>query len=263
MRGTTVKTQLAAAAAIIAIAAPVMAGQREQTRRGNGSESRSGRTEQQGAPVVGHAAPRQERGGELRTDRGVEARPERSGEVRGDRRSEARDDRGRDGRDDRERSRGYVRPNYRDYDRPSYRVYDAPRYRSYGYAPGYRPYVFRPRLRIGFGLFLGYPVPYTYAYSDPVRIYGYGAPGYPVVVGPAQSIYGGVALEITPNDAEVWVDGAYAGIVRDFDGTRQPLTLTAGTHRIELRLGGYVPTVFDVTVQPGEVIPYQGGLQAY
>jgi hypothetical protein len=84
-----------------------------------------------------------------------------------------------------------------------------------------------------------------------------------VVVGPAQSIYGGVALEITPNDAEVWVDGGYAGIVRDFDGTRQPLTLAAGTHHIELRLNGYQASEFDVTVQPGQVIPYQGDLQPY
>jgi hypothetical protein len=143
--------------------------------------------------------------------------------------------------------------------------YIAPRYyapRNYGY-PIYRPYVFRPRLRLGFGVVIGYPVPYTYAYPYPVPVYGSAAPRTPVVVGPGSSIYGGVSLEMTPDDAAVYVDGAYAGIVRDFDGTRQPLTLAAGTHRIEVQEAGYQPLQFDVTVQPGEVVPYQGELQRY
>jgi hypothetical protein len=143
--------------------------------------------------------------------------------------------------------------------------YIAPRYyapRYYGY-PTYRPYTFRPRLRLGFGVVIGYPVPYTYAYPYPVPVYGYAAPRTPVVVGPGSSIYGGVSLEMTPADAAVYVDGAYAGIVRDFDGTRQPLTLAAGTHRIEVQEAGYEPLQFDVTVQAGEVVPYQGELQPY
>jgi hypothetical protein len=84
-----------------------------------------------------------------------------------------------------------------------------------------------------------------------------------VVVGPASPYYGGVSLEISPNNAAVYVDGGYAGIVADFDGTRQPLTLMAGTHRIEVQAAGLAPLVFDVNVQPGQVIPYQGQLQAY
>ena len=154
---------------------------------------------------------------------------------------------------------------------PAYRSYG---YRPYGYGPyaygpyayrpyAYRPYAFRPRLSIGFGVVVGYPVPYTYAYPYPVPVYGYAAPRAPVVVGPGSPIYGGVSLEMTPDDAAVYVDGGYAGVVRDFDGTRQPLTLAAGTHRIEVQEAGYQPLQFDVTVQAGQVVPYQGQLERY
>ena len=70
-------------------------------------------------------------------------------------------------------------------------------------------------------------------------------------------------LEIEPDNAAVYVDGAYAGEVRDFDGQRQPLTHTAGTHRIEVHEPGLAPLLFDVTVQPGQVIPYRGDLRPY
>ena len=148
------------------------------------------------------------------------------------------------------------------------RASDAPRYdQRYGtrsserysfqrnfapyYAPRYyhRPYFFRPRLSIGFGIFAGYAVPYTYTYP-----YAYAnAPAY----------YGGVSLEIAPFNGAVYADGVYVGVVEDFDGTRQPLTLTAGTHRIEVEAPGFEPLVFDVMVQPGQVIPYRGDLRAY
>ena len=129
--------------------------------------------------------------------------------------------------------------------------------------PYYRPYVFRPRFSIGFGIFAGYPVPYTYSYPYPIAVYGYRAPRAPVIVGPGSPVYGAVSLEITPIDAEVYVDGSYAGNVGDFDGSRQPLTLTAGTHRVEVQAPGYAPLVIDVQVQPGQVIPYRGDLQPY
>jgi hypothetical protein len=138
----------------------------------------------------------------------------------------------------------------------------APRY---AYAPRYyqRPYVFRPRFSIGLGIFAGYPVPYSYSYPYPITVYGYRAPRAPVMITPGSAYYGGVALEITPFDADVYVDGTYAGRVEDFDGSRQPLTLTAGTHRVEVQAPGYAPLVVDVMVQPGQVIPYRGDLQPY
>ena len=48
-----------------------------------------------------------------------------------------------------------------------------------------------------------------------------------------------VRLEVTPNDAAVYVDGYYAGIVDDFDGTFQRLRLAPGEHDITLYLDGY------------------------
>jgi len=146
------------------------------------------------------------------------------------------------------------------YPRYSPRVY-APR--VYGPRSYYRPYVFRPRFSIGFGIYAGYPVPYTYSYPYPIPVYGYGAPRAEVMITPGTTAYGGVALEITPYDADVFVDGQYAGKVQDFDGTTQPLTLAAGTHRIEIQAPGYQPMTVDVGIQPGQVVPYRGDLQRY
>jgi hypothetical protein len=145
------------------------------------------------------------------------------------------------------------------YNRPSYvRPYYAPRYVRPYYS---RPYVFRPRVRLGFGVIVGYPVPYAYAYPYPVPVYGYAAPSAPVIVGPNSTQYGGVSLEISPSDASVYVDGAYAGLVEDFDGTQQTLTLSNGRHRIEITAPGYAPMTFDVDIYPGQIVPYQGNLQ--
>jgi PEGA domain-containing protein len=167
-------------------------------------------------------------------------------------------------------------PNWdRDRHNDNDRRYDNEHYRSdghhYGYAyPRYysprvvvRPYVFRPHLSIGFGIFAGYPVPYSWRYSYPIAVYGYRAPAAPVYITPGSPYYGGVALEMSPYDADVWVDGNYAGKVQDFDGTQQPLTLVAGTHRIEVQAPGYAPLIFDVNVVGGEVIPYRGDLRPY
>ena len=79
--------------------------------------------------------------------------------------------------------------------------------------------------------------------------------------GSSDPMPGGIALEITPDDAAVYVDGTYAGLVRDFDGSTQPLTLTGGTHRIDIEAQGFATLSFDVGVQPGQVIPYRGDLQ--
>lgn len=148
----------------------------------------------------------------------------------------------------------------RSYSRPYYsRPYSI---RPYFYRPYVgRPYIFRPRTTLRFGVVLGYPVPYYYAYPYPVPVYGYGAPPASVVVGPNAYGFGGVALEISPPDASVYVDGGYAGPVRDFDGVDGTLTLTAGRHRIEITAPGYEPFVVDVDAIGGQIVPVQGTLQ--
>jgi len=96
-----------------------------------------------------------------------------------------------------------------------------------------------------------------------VPVYGYGAPSGPIVVGPSSTQYGGVALEISPPDATVYVDGNYAGFVHDFDGREHTLTLVAGRHHIEISAPGFQTMVLDPDVYPGQVVPYQGSLQPY
>ena len=46
-------------------------------------------------------------------------------------------------------------------------------------------------------------------------------------------------IQAHPREAEVYVDGYYAGIVNDFDGTFQRLNVVPGTHEITLRLDGF------------------------
>jgi hypothetical protein len=72
---------------------------------------------------------------------------------------------------------------------------------------------------------------YGLQYPYPMRPYGYGYRGYE----PEAS----VRLEVKPKEAEVYVDGYYAGVVDDFDGTFQRLRVEPGEHEIELWLDGY------------------------
>jgi len=150
----------------------------------------------------------------------------------------------------REVNRVYIVPR-RVY-RPTYRYVAPPRFaRSY--------FTFRPRLNIGFGLWLGYgvPYPYTYVRSYAPRVYG----SMGVVRG--VSIYGGVTFNLSPYDALVFVDGQYVGRVDDFSPVSPPLTLTPGLHRIEVQADGYQPMAWDVEIAPGQVIPYQGAMRPY
>jgi hypothetical protein len=48
-----------------------------------------------------------------------------------------------------------------------------------------------------------------------------------------------VRFEVTPRQAEVFIDGYYAGIVDDFDGMLQRLRVQPGQHEIALYLDGY------------------------
>ena len=96
-----------------------------------------------------------------------------------------------------------------------------------------------------FGVYGGwgnaYPYdPYAYSNGSPWRTSGYDV--------------GGVRLKISPRDAQVFVDGYYAGLVDDFDGTFQSLRLEAGGHKIEVRMPGFADMELDVHIQPGRTI---------
>jgi hypothetical protein len=61
-------------------------------------------------------------------------------------------------------------------------------------------------------------------------------PGYPVrYAAPDAS----VKFDVKPNDAAVYVDGYFAGIVDDFDGPFQRLYTAPGGHEVTLYLEGY------------------------
>jgi hypothetical protein len=72
---------------------------------------------------------------------------------------------------------------------------------------------------------------------------------------------GGLSFDITPDTAEVYVDGNYFGEVSQFTSSSQPLGLPAGRHHVELREPGFEVSSFDVDIIAGQVIPYQGQLQ--
>jgi hypothetical protein len=144
----------------------------------------------------------------------------------------------------------------RDYDRGRDRVYYYPSYWSYGryYDPyyysgfhlgylAYSPWGWTPA-------FYGYPYGYGSGYSG-----GYGYYG-------GRYDFGAVKIKVKPRDAEVWVDGYYAGSVDDFDGVFQSLKLETGGYRIEIRKPGFESLQFDVHVQPERTITYRGEMRA-
>jgi len=115
----------------------------------------------------------------------------------------------------------------------------------------YYPSLYRASLWYGPGWGSGF-----YGYGG----YGYGGYGY----GPAYyqfPIYGGgrgydrggsIRLQVSPRQAEVFVDGYFAGTVDDFDGVWQRLNIEAGEHEIQVYLAGYRPFSQRFYLQPGK-----------
>jgi hypothetical protein len=130
--------------------------------------------------------------------------------------------------------------------------------RSYRYRP--YPYYSRHYDPWGYGSFgLGYFYYSPWAWG-PYGSYGYGYPHYGHQYGYGYDI-GHVKLKVQPRDAEVWVDGYYAGNVDDFDGVFQSLRLDSGAYRIEIRKTGFETLTFDVRVQPERTVTFRGVLR--
>ena len=79
--------------------------------------------------------------------------------------------------------------------------------------------------------------------------------------GGAAPVSGGVSFEIDPPTASVFIDGKYMGSGADFGPAVQPLGLTPGRHRVEIRAEGYETMSFDADVAAGEVTPYKASLR--
>ena len=122
--------------------------------------------------------------------------------------------------------------------------------RYYSYGPiGYAPWLIHGSIGFSnFGFVGGFgPVPFYYGYNG----YAYGA-AYPWPAGSYDA--GGIRLKVDPRDAEVFVDGYYAGLVDDFDGVFQSLKVAPGGHKIEIRMPGFDDLELDVHVQPGRTV---------
>ncbi|HKB10844.1 MAG TPA: PEGA domain-containing protein [Vicinamibacterales bacterium] len=88
----------------------------------------------------------------------------------------------------------------------------------------------------------GYYRPFLYDpfWYDPwFAPYGFG--WYPPYRGAYLAPEASVKFDVKPKQAEVYVDGYYAGIVDDFDGAFQRLHILPGEHELELYLDGYRP----------------------
>jgi len=158
----------------------------------------------------------------------------------------------------------------------SYSVVHAQPYFSFGfgypyypywgpYRPYYYPY-YRPGFSIGFGFYggWGYPYGYPYYYGYPYGYpyYGYPAYGYPppgYAIG--ADVYGGLKIQGAPDDAQIFVDGYYAGVADDFDGALQHMNLEPGPHKVEIRAQGRPPVAFDVDIQPGQTVTYHAEMK--
>lgn len=111
----------------------------------------------------------------------------------------------------------------------------------------YRRYCYRPSLGIG----VIYGVAGFYPFGEIAPEYYDPQP---------DAVLGGVRITDAPRDAQVFVDGAYVGIVDDFDAVGEHLNLEPGRHRIEIHTPASGATAFDVIVQQGRTITLRVGV---
>jgi hypothetical protein len=126
----------------------------------------------------------------------------------------------------------------------------------------YNRYYYDPYYDNGFGLGYLYYSPWGWTPSFYGSPYGYGGGGYQGRYIARGYDIGAVKLKVDQRDAEVLVDGYFAGYVDDFDGFLQSLKLDSGAYRIEIRKGGFQTLHFDVRVQPDRTITFRGEMKA-
>ena len=124
--------------------------------------------------------------------------------------------------------------------------------------------------RFPYGPYFGYrygyaPPPYAYPYGYPYDYYypygfsfDFSLPPY--ALSSEADAYGRVEFDRAPTDAQVFVDGGYAGIVADFEHDGH-LRLVPGVHHVELHATGYEVLAFDVNVEAGRKIKYRAEMR--
>ena len=97
--------------------------------------------------------------------------------------------------------------------------------------------------------------------------YGYGWGGYPYAAygpygyGRSYDTSGSARIQVTPKEAEVYVDGYRAGRVDDFDGMFQRLNVRPGPHEITLYLPGYRTLTERVYIGEGSTMKLKQSLE--
>ena len=137
---------------------------------------------------------------------------------------------------------------------------------GYGFSYGYYNYNPWRYGYSGWGLYGSWYDPYLYdpfGYYGVYRPYGYSAftPYYwtqPMMFtdedsqpAPDKAPTGSLRLKVSPRSAKVYVDGALAGVVDEFDGLGGHLEIESGPHQLEFRADGYVPYTGQVNVKEG------------
>jgi hypothetical protein len=97
--------------------------------------------------------------------------------------------------------------------------------------------------------------PWYYPYSSFSLWYGpgYGYPyyrGYQYYGGRYYDLSSSLRLQVTPREAEVFIDGYFAGNVDNFDGVFQRLHLEPGEHDLELFMPGHRSFTQKIYLQP-------------
>jgi hypothetical protein len=69
-----------------------------------------------------------------------------------------------------------------------------------------------------------------------------------------------IKLKVKPDRAAVFLDGAFAGTVREFNGWGQAMLVNPGKHHVKISSTGYVPFETDVNLLPYQKITIETNL---
>jgi len=134
----------------------------------------------------------------------------------------------------------------------------------------YRPYYASPYYWYGgfYGGYYSYPFSFSVGIGSGPYYYGSAYYGYPHYGYQYYPYYGyaydpgaSLRLQVTPREAEVFVDGYYAGRVDDFDGSFQRLTVYPGDHELEVFMPGYRSLQQRLYLQPGKTFTVKHAME--
>lgn len=146
-------------------------------------------------------------------------------------------------------------PSVRNDDRGTPQVGDAHRRpdrrgdrRHYGYR--------YPRHRVNVGWYVGWGWPWGYwGYWDPWWAHR------PVVVNVGDEDAGALDLDLSPERAQIYLDGEYLGVADDYDGFPDYLWLRPGVYDLVVYMPGYKTLAQQVTVRRGVVVDIDDRMQ--